>query len=194
MYKGTWKENRIARRNDLRHALGTTVRSFNFHNLALRLSPSDHSLGHRSLQKRRAVDLDIEQILFFFFFCLAFLRVSSSSLADSSSLLDATGVACGFSGLAALFVPGASLTCSTFSNGISSTSAEKSESFSESTLLDEEKLEDGVQSGDSRSSTPTGGETPNVIDLRKQQRKEPERPLYQETGEFEKYAEMQSNG
>ncbi|KAB5524357.1 hypothetical protein DKX38_022106 [Salix brachista] len=115
-------------------------------------------------------------------------------LRNSSSLLDATGVACGFSGLAALFVPGASLTCATFSNGISSTSAEKSESFSESALLDEEKLEDGVQSGDSLSSTPTGGETPNVIDLRKQQRKEPERPLYQETGEFEKYAEMQSHG
>uniref|UniRef100_A0A6N2L9C4 Uncharacterized protein n=1 Tax=Salix viminalis TaxID=40686 RepID=A0A6N2L9C4_SALVM len=77
-----------------------------------------------------------------------------------------------------LFVPGASLTCSTFSNGISSTSAEKkSESFSESALLDEEKLEDGVHSGDSLSSTPTGGETPNVIDLRKQQRKEPERHL-----------------
>ncbi|KAB5534487.1 hypothetical protein DKX38_017573 [Salix brachista] len=82
-------------------------------------------------------------------------------------------------GLAALFVSGASLTCSTFSNGISSTSAEKSESFSELALLDEEKLEDGVQSGDSLSSTPTGGETPNVINLRKQQRKEPERPLYQ---------------
>ncbi|KAB5534729.1 hypothetical protein DKX38_017821 [Salix brachista] len=93
-----------------------------------------------------------------------------------------------------LFVPGASLTCATFSNGMSSTSAEESESFSESALLDEEKLEDGVQSGDSLSSTPTGGETPNVIDLRKQQRKEPERPLYQETGEFEKYAEMQSHG
>ena len=28
-------------------------------------------------------------------------------------------------------------------------------------------------------STPTGVETPDVIDLRKQQRKEPERPLYQ---------------
>ncbi|XP_073225537.1 uncharacterized protein [Cicer arietinum] len=31
----------------------------------------------------------------------------------------------------------------------------------------------------SLSSTPTGVETPDVIDLRKQQRKEPERPLYQ---------------
>lgn len=28
-------------------------------------------------------------------------------------------------------------------------------------------------------STPTGVETPDVIDLRKQQRKEPDRPLYQ---------------
>lgn len=28
-------------------------------------------------------------------------------------------------------------------------------------------------------STPTGVETPDVIDLRKEQRKEPERPLYQ---------------
>lgn len=28
-------------------------------------------------------------------------------------------------------------------------------------------------------STPTGVETPDVIDLRKQQRKEPEKPLYQ---------------
>ncbi|KAF2303373.1 hypothetical protein GH714_017534 [Hevea brasiliensis] len=35
------------------------------------------------------------------------------------------------------------------------------------------------ESVDSLSSTPTGVETPDVIDLRKQQRKEPERPLYQ---------------
>ncbi|KAK2372195.1 splicing factor 3B subunit [Trifolium repens] len=46
--------------------------------------------------------------------------------------------------------------------------------------IDEEEIEDGIQSVDSLSSTPTGVETPDVIDLRKQQRnKEPERPLYQ---------------
>ncbi|XP_047324087.1 splicing factor 3B subunit 2-like [Impatiens glandulifera] len=45
--------------------------------------------------------------------------------------------------------------------------------------MDEEELEDGIQSVDSHSSTPTGVETPDVIDLRKQQRKEPEKPLYQ---------------
>ncbi|CAI9270108.1 unnamed protein product [Lactuca saligna] len=44
---------------------------------------------------------------------------------------------------------------------------------------EEEDLEDGIQSVDSLSSTPTGVETPDVIDLRKQQRKEPEKPLYQ---------------
>ncbi|KAI3937043.1 hypothetical protein MKX01_015258, partial [Papaver californicum] len=45
----------------------------------------------------------------------------------------------------------------------------------------EEELEDGTISmgGDSVSSTPTGVETPDVIELRKQQRKEPERQLYQ---------------
>ncbi|KAL3341113.1 hypothetical protein AABB24_025593 [Solanum stoloniferum] len=45
--------------------------------------------------------------------------------------------------------------------------------------MEEEELEDGIQSVDSLSSTPTGVETPDVIDLRKQQRKEPEKPLYQ---------------
>ncbi|KAL9247112.1 hypothetical protein vseg_020577 [Gypsophila vaccaria] len=45
--------------------------------------------------------------------------------------------------------------------------------------LDEEELEDGIQSMDSLSSTPTGVETPDVIELRKQQRKEPEKQLYQ---------------
>ena len=45
--------------------------------------------------------------------------------------------------------------------------------------MEEEELEAGIQSVDSLSSTPTGVETPDVIDLRKQQRKEPERPLYQ---------------
>lgn len=43
----------------------------------------------------------------------------------------------------------------------------------------DEDLEDGTQSVDSLSSTPTGVETPDVIDLRKQQRKEPEKPPYQ---------------
>ncbi|XP_052183349.1 uncharacterized protein LOC127795607 [Diospyros lotus] len=46
-------------------------------------------------------------------------------------------------------------------------------------LIEEEELEAGIQSVDSLSSTPTGVETPDVIDLRKQQRKEPEKPLYQ---------------
>ncbi|KAF5943767.1 hypothetical protein HYC85_017844 [Camellia sinensis] len=45
--------------------------------------------------------------------------------------------------------------------------------------IEEEELEAGIQSVDSLSSTPTGVETPDVIDLRKQQRKEPEKPLYQ---------------
>ncbi|KAG6515523.1 hypothetical protein ZIOFF_025948 [Zingiber officinale] len=45
--------------------------------------------------------------------------------------------------------------------------------------MEEEELEAGIQSVDSLSSTPTGVETPDVIDLRKQQRKEPEKPLYQ---------------
>ncbi|KAL0353124.1 UNVERIFIED_CONTAM: Splicing factor 3B subunit [Sesamum angustifolium] len=45
--------------------------------------------------------------------------------------------------------------------------------------MEEAELEDGIQSVDSLSSTPTGVETPDVIDLRKQQRKEPDRPLYQ---------------
>ncbi|KAK4368366.1 hypothetical protein RND71_012158 [Anisodus tanguticus] len=45
--------------------------------------------------------------------------------------------------------------------------------------MEEEELEDGIQSVDSLSSTPTGVETPDFIDLRKQQRKEPEKPLYQ---------------
>ncbi|KAL6573958.1 hypothetical protein OROHE_001500 [Orobanche hederae] len=45
--------------------------------------------------------------------------------------------------------------------------------------IEEKELEDGIQSVDSLSSTPTGVETPDVIDLRKQQRKEPDRPLYQ---------------
>ncbi|PQQ10114.1 splicing factor 3B subunit 2 [Prunus yedoensis var. nudiflora] len=43
----------------------------------------------------------------------------------------------------------------------------------------EEEPVDKTKHWDSLSSTPTGVETPDVIDLRKQQRKEPERPLYQ---------------
>ncbi|PIA65099.1 hypothetical protein AQUCO_00100526v1 [Aquilegia coerulea] len=42
--------------------------------------------------------------------------------------------------------------------------------------IEEEELETGIQSVDSLSSTPTGVETPDVIQLRK---KEPEKPLYQ---------------
>ncbi|KAL9240111.1 hypothetical protein vseg_014369 [Gypsophila vaccaria] len=45
--------------------------------------------------------------------------------------------------------------------------------------LGEEDMEDGILSMDSLSSTPTGVETPDVIELRKQQRKEPEKQLYQ---------------
>jgi splicing factor 3B subunit 2 len=44
--------------------------------------------------------------------------------------------------------------------------------------LDEEELEGNVHSVDSLSSTPTGVETPDVVDLRKQLRK-PKRLLYQ---------------
>ncbi|KAF5206180.1 Splicing factor 3b subunit [Thalictrum thalictroides] len=42
--------------------------------------------------------------------------------------------------------------------------------------IEEDELEAGIQSVDSLSSTPTGVETPDVIELRK---KEPEKPLYQ---------------
>ena len=45
--------------------------------------------------------------------------------------------------------------------------------------IKEDELEGDVQSVDNLSSTLTGIETPDVIDLRKQQRKEPEKPLYQ---------------
>ncbi|CAN7071062.1 unnamed protein product [Brassica oleracea var. botrytis] len=45
--------------------------------------------------------------------------------------------------------------------------------------MDEEELEDGMESVDTLSSTPTGIETPDAIELRKEQRKEPDRPLYQ---------------
>ncbi|KAL2473318.1 proline-rich spliceosome-associated (PSP) family protein [Forsythia ovata] len=56
---------------------------------------------------------------------------------------------------------------------------EEEEGEEEEEEMEEEELEDGIQSVDSLSSTPTGVETPDVIDLRKQQRKEPEKPLYQ---------------
>lgn len=55
---------------------------------------------------------------------------------------------------------------------------EEEEEEEEEQLLPEE-LEAGMASVDSLSTTPTGVETPDVIDLRKTQRKEPERPLYQ---------------
>ncbi|KAL5162811.1 Splicing factor 3B subunit 2 [Glycine soja] len=57
---------------------------------------------------------------------------------------------------------------------------EEEEVEDESEEMEEEELEAGIQSVDSLSSTPTGVETPDVIDLRKLQRKEPEKPLYQE--------------
>ncbi|KAG5010575.1 hypothetical protein JHK87_019090 [Glycine soja] len=56
---------------------------------------------------------------------------------------------------------------------------EEEEVEDESEEMEEEELEAGIQSVDSLSSTPTGVETPDVIDLRKLQRKEPEKPLYQ---------------
>ncbi|KAK4439914.1 Splicing factor 3B subunit [Sesamum alatum] len=56
---------------------------------------------------------------------------------------------------------------------------EEEEEVEEEEQMEEAELEDGMQSVDSLSSTPTGVETPDVIDLRKQQRKEPDRPLYQ---------------
>lgn len=55
---------------------------------------------------------------------------------------------------------------------------EEEEREDEVEVLDEEKIEDGIQSVNSLSSIPTGIETPDVIDLRKQQKKEPEKPLY----------------
>ncbi|XP_010449023.1 PREDICTED: splicing factor 3B subunit 2 [Camelina sativa] len=45
--------------------------------------------------------------------------------------------------------------------------------------MDEDELADGTESVDTLSSTPTGIETPDAIELRKDQRKEPDRPLYQ---------------
>ncbi|XP_062013215.1 uncharacterized protein LOC133729668 [Rosa rugosa] len=56
---------------------------------------------------------------------------------------------------------------------------EEEEDEEEEELMEDEDLEDGIESVDSISSTPTGVETPDVMDLRKLQRKEPERPLYQ---------------
>jgi splicing factor 3B subunit 2 len=60
---------------------------------------------------------------------------------------------------------------------------EEEEEVSDEEPMEDEEMEDGTQSIDTFSSTPTGVETPDVIDLRKQQRKEPEkqveRPLYQ---------------
>ncbi|XP_022996847.1 splicing factor 3B subunit 2-like [Cucurbita maxima] len=56
---------------------------------------------------------------------------------------------------------------------------EEAEEEEDEEELEEEEMQDGIESVDSLSSTPTGVETPDVIDLRKQQRKEPDRPLYQ---------------
>jgi splicing factor 3B subunit 2 len=55
---------------------------------------------------------------------------------------------------------------------------EEEEEEKEEEQLDEEELEGNVHSVDSLSSTPTGVETPDVVDLRKQLRK-PKRLLYQ---------------
>ncbi|KAJ4843780.1 Splicing factor 3B subunit 2 [Turnera subulata] len=56
---------------------------------------------------------------------------------------------------------------------------EEEEEEEEEEQLEEVEMEDGIQSVDSLSSSQTGVETPDVIDLRKQQRKDPDRPLYQ---------------
>lgn len=56
---------------------------------------------------------------------------------------------------------------------------EEEEEEEEEEQLGPEELEAGMASVDSLSTTPTGVETPDVIDLRKTQRKEPERVLYQ---------------
>ncbi|CAL4966231.1 unnamed protein product [Urochloa decumbens] len=60
---------------------------------------------------------------------------------------------------------------------------EEEEEPMEDEEMEDEEIEDGTQSVDTISSTPTGVETPDVIDLRKLQRKEPEKqaehPLYQ---------------
>ena len=53
--------------------------------------------------------------------------------------------------------------------------------------IEKEGLEDGIQIVDSLSSTPTGVETPDAIDLRKQQRKEPK-------GLFTKYLRRRKKG
>ena len=56
---------------------------------------------------------------------------------------------------------------------------EEEEEEKEEEKLDEEELEGIVHSVDSLSSTPTGVETPDVGDLRKQLRKENKRGLLQ---------------
>ncbi|CAO2046947.1 unnamed protein product, partial [Urochloa humidicola] len=52
---------------------------------------------------------------------------------------------------------------------------EEEEEEEEEEPMEDEDMEEGMQSVDTISSTPTGVETPDVIDLRKLQRKEPER-------------------
>uniref|UniRef100_A0A0D9VMY5 PSP proline-rich domain-containing protein n=1 Tax=Leersia perrieri TaxID=77586 RepID=A0A0D9VMY5_9ORYZ len=52
---------------------------------------------------------------------------------------------------------------------------EETDGEEEEEAMEDEEMEDGMQSVDTISSTPTGVETPDVIDLRKLQRKEPER-------------------
>ncbi|KAF8691804.1 hypothetical protein HU200_040206 [Digitaria exilis] len=52
---------------------------------------------------------------------------------------------------------------------------EEDEEEEEEEPMEDEDMEEGMQSVDTISSTPTGVETPDVIDLRKLQRKEPEK-------------------
>jgi len=66
---------------------------------------------------------------------------------------------------------------------------EEEEEEEEEAELGEDEMEDGVSSVDSLSTTPTGVETPDVIDLRKAQRKEPEKALYQVLEEKEERAQ-----
>lgn len=52
---------------------------------------------------------------------------------------------------------------------------EEEEEEVEQEVMEDEEMEEGIRSVDTISSTPAGGETPDVTDLRKSQRKEPEK-------------------
>ncbi|XP_050367780.1 uncharacterized protein LOC126786108 [Argentina anserina] len=56
---------------------------------------------------------------------------------------------------------------------------DEEEEEEEEQLMEDEDIDDGFKSVDTTTTTPTGVETPDVMELRKIQRKEPERPLYQ---------------